>query len=65
MNNKQLAAARAAFNRFPNIRAEKVGDTLIPVVIGSGARGASVVVTDTMSAREIERAVALSCGALG
>lgn len=65
MNNKQLAAARAVFNRFPKLRPDKANDSITPVVIGAGERGATVVITDAMSAAQVERSLSIACGALG
>lgn len=65
MNNKQLAAARAVFNRFPKLRPDKANDSITPVVIGTGERGVTMTATDAMGAAEVERSLMIACGALG
>lgn len=63
MTNKQLAAARRAMARYPQLRIEKEGMILTPVLIGAGTRGVSVTAAPTMTPGQLETALKHSCGA--
>ena len=61
MTNKQLAAARRVMSRFPNLTVRKTDETLTPV--NGETSGAPVVVTENMSAAEVEGLLRQSCAA--
>jgi hypothetical protein len=63
MNNAQLAVARRVMSSFPTLRVRKDGWKLTPVAQG-GTQGATVTVTDTMSAITLQTALEDSCRAL-
>ncbi len=63
MNNAQLAAARKVMNQFPALRIRKVGWKLTPMT-KAGEAGATVEVTETMSAETVHYMLNDSCTAL-
>lgn len=64
MTNKQLAAARKAFSRFPGYQPVKSGETITPKRISDGTEGTGVVVHEATSEGEVERQLIAAIGAM-